>query len=52
MFQNQCTYSDVISSALRHARTYSAATQKGVADLCIYQLQCMCIATGIDFLAM
>ena len=31
---------DVISSALRHAHTYPATTQKGVADLCLYQLQC------------
>ena len=37
---NQCMCCDVISRALRHARMYPAATQKGVADLCLYQLQC------------
>ena len=35
---NQCTCGDVISSALCHV---PAATQKGVADLCLYQLQLM-----------
>ena len=39
---NQCTYCDVISCALCHVHTYPAATQKGFADLCLYQLQCMC----------
>ena len=34
---NQCTCHDVISRALRHA---PAATQIGVADLCLCQLQC------------
>ena len=38
METNQCTCRDVISCALRHA---PAATQKGVADLCLYQLQLM-----------
>ena len=43
----------VISCALCHAHTYPPATQ---ADLCLYQLQCMCkctyVHTGIkDFLA-
>ena len=42
---------DMISRSLRHACTYPAATQKGVADLCLYQLECtckcMCIVTGI-----
>ena len=38
METNQYTYRDVISRALLHA---SAATQKGVADLCLYQLQLM-----------
>ena len=37
---NQCTCQGVISRALRHA---PAATKKGVADLCLYQLQCMYI---------
>ena len=36
---NRCTCCDVIPSALRHACTYPGATQKGVADLCLYQLQ-------------
>ena len=40
---NQCTYWDVISRAIRHVRTYPAATQKGVADLCLCLSQCMCI---------
>ena len=48
---NQYMHCDVISRALRHARTYPAATQKGVVDLCLYQLQsmckCMCMHTGI-----
>ena len=35
---NQCTCGDVISRALCHA---PAATQKSVADLCLYQLQLM-----------
>ena len=29
--------------ALHHAHTYPAATQKGVADLCLHQLHCKCI---------
>ena len=50
---NQCTCHDVISCALRHA---PAATQKSVADLCLYHLQLMLmqmhVHTGIkDFLA-
>ena len=50
---NQCMCRDVISHAIRHA---SAATQKGVAYLCLYQLQLMhmqmYLHTGIkDFLA-
>ena len=49
---NQCMCHDVISHALRHA---PVATQKGVADLCLYQLQLMHmqmhVHTGIkDFL--
>ena len=44
---NQCTCCDVISHAICHACTYPAATQKGVADLCSYQLQCMCKWTCI-----
>ena len=46
---NQCTCCNMISCTLYHARTYPVATQKGVADLCLYQLQCMCkcIHTGI-----
>ena len=43
---NQCTCRDVISRALRHA---PVATQKGVADLCLYQLQCMCIACAYRY---
>ena len=39
---NQCTCYNVISRTLSHACTYPVATQKGVADLCLYQLQCMC----------
>ena len=34
---SQCTCCDVISRALRHVRTYPAATQKGVVNLCLYQ---------------
>ena len=50
---NQCTFRDVISRALRHA---PAATQKGMADLFLYQLQLMHVQmyvhTGIkDFIA-
>ena len=50
---NQCTCRDMISRALRHA---PGATQKGVADLCLYHLQLMYeqmyVHTGIkDFLA-
>ena len=46
---NQCTCHDVISRAICHA---SAATKKGVADLCLYELQLMHVHTGIkDFLA-
>ena len=44
------TCCNVISSALRHARTYPVTTQKGVADLCLYELQCnmqMHVHTGI-----
>ena len=37
---NQCTCRNVISRALRHA---PAATQKGVADLCLCTYKCMCI---------
>ena len=53
METNQCTYRDVISRALCYA---PAATQKGVADLFLYQLQLMNVQmhvhTGIkDFLA-
>ena len=29
-------------TCLLHTRTYPAATRKGVADLCTYQLQCTC----------
>ena len=36
---------DVISRSLRHARTYPVATQKGVADLCLYQLATMHVHT-------
>ena len=40
---NQCTYCDVISRVLNHhALAYPVAAQKGVADLCLYQLQCTC----------
>ena len=39
---NQYTCCDVISCALRHAHTYPMVTHKGVADLCLYQLQCTC----------
>ena len=42
-YANQCMYWYVISHVIRHVRTYPAATQKGVADLCLCQLQCMCI---------
>ena len=35
---NQCMCCNVISRAIRHA---SAATQNGVANLCLYQLQLM-----------
>ena len=50
---NQCMYCDVISRAICHA---SVASQKGVADLCLYQLQLMHlqmdVQTGIkDFIA-
>ena len=42
------TCCDVISSSLRHARTYPATTQKGVANVYLYELQhdvqCMCIS--------
>ena len=31
-----------VSCALRRACTYIAATQQGVADICLYQLQCTC----------
>ena len=39
---NQCTCHDVVSRALCHAPV-AIATQKDAADLCLYQLQCMCI---------
>ena len=47
---------DVISHGLHHAHTYLAATQKGVADLCLCQLAtcnvhanaCMCIRFSHD----
>ena len=48
--ENQYTCCDVISRALCHAGTYPADTQKGVADLCLYQLQSnvqMHVHTGI-----
>ena len=37
--RNTCC--DVISRGLHHARTYPAATQKNVADLCLCQLATM-----------
>ena len=47
---NQCMCRDVISRALHHALV---ATQKGVADLCLYQLQLMHVQmhayTGIKY---
>ena len=41
--RNTCC--DVISRGLHHiyARIYPAATQKGVADLCLCQLATMCV---------
>ena len=41
--EKHLTCCDVISRArgLHHVRTYSAATQKGVADLCLCQLATM-----------
>ena len=39
---NQYKYCDVISRDLCHARTYPVATQKGAADLCLYELRSMC----------
>ena len=41
---NTCLYCDVISRALRHARTYPVATQKGVADFISITMQ---VHTGI-----
>ena len=43
MQTNALMYCDMISHVIRHVCTYPAATQKGVADLCVCQLQCMCI---------
>ena len=37
----QCMCSNVISHALHHVHTYPAATQKGLSNLCLCQLQCM-----------
>ena len=45
---NQCTCRNMISRSLRHT---PAATQKGVADLCLYQLQLMHVHSSIkDFI--
>ena len=33
---------DIMLRSLCHAHTYPVATQKGVADLCLYQLQYRC----------
>ena len=41
-----------MSCALRHACTYPVSTQKGVADLCLYKLQCNVYIGIKDFLAM
>ena len=45
---NQCKCRYVLSHALHYVCTYTAATQQGVADICLYQLQCtskcMCLA--------
>ena len=41
---------DATSYALCHTHTYPVTTQKGVADLCLYQLKCnvqMHVHTGI-----
>ena len=53
MKTNQCMCCNLISHALHHACTYPGATQKGVADLCLCQLQyllkCMCILPVLTF---
>ena len=41
MESNQCSCCNVISHALRHARTYPVTTQKCVIDLCLYLLATM-----------
>ena len=41
-WRNQSMYTLQCAHDLCYACTYPAATQKGLADLCLYQLQCAC----------